>query len=542
MDNNSSPRSSFSSVRTSIEGMFRNIITSDDRHIISQFLLDVEHEIKGYDAEINRLRTAIHLLETKKLKMKKSMDWCRSLLSPVHRLPTEILMEIFSIACKENELDSSIPPNAINLSSVCGRWWEVIRSAPKMWSSITIPFENWKGRFPALEKLVLLFLDRSVTEPLHLQLHFPGPGFYVLDQDYSSGISSIFRVLHEHAARWQALYLAYPPPTFFFTQHDFPVLRKVELYSLHSTLSDTFFSLFGNAQSLRTFDVCGELLEDFRFDIPFHQIKTLFVRNPYVTAVFASHFARFPALETLYMKGISCDGDPSDQDNTEHHLSKTITSATFEFDIQPALDITFRLLTLPSLTSLEVRGSEGPPYVWPIWEGGAVTDFLSRSSCSITSLFLKNLPITSDQTITLLEHIPTLASLEIEECERMDEELEVEPEVEPLPNRIVTQFFLQRLTVEHKVFRPFRPSHSFLPLLTDITIAMRKDDSVEHGLFNAVASRWIPDPEEAKEIGVKSLKSVAITLLEREGDSDERRWLKSLEYFRDAGLRLRLNL
>ncbi|KAK1219982.1 hypothetical protein PQX77_017266 [Marasmius sp. AFHP31] len=520
-----------SSVRTSdIKGFFRNNITSSDRHVISQFLLDAEQEMKGYDAEINRLQTAIHLLETKKLGLKKSMDRCRSLLSPVHRLPMEILMEIFSIACEENELYSSILPNAMNLSSVCGRWWEVIRSAPKLWSSITIRFSDWKRRFPVLEDLVSLYLDRAATQPLHLQLDF-----IVMGQGGSETFS-ILRLLHDHAARWQVLDLSEPPSVFPCTPspHGFPALQVVRLRYVRSTLPDPLFSLFRNATSLHTFDVTGnlELSGESKFDIPFHQIKTLFVRHTFVCPALARYLAKFSALETLNTNGIGFPYDVQ-QEDTEPYLSKTITSVAFEFDSQIASDTTFRLFTFPRLTSLQVWGSRESLYEWPSWESGAVTDFLSRSS-SITSLSLKNLPITGDQTIALLERIPTLASLQVVERERTGED----PETGPLPNRIVTQPFLQRLTVDRDVFRPSRP---FLPLLTDVTIAMRENDAEEQGLFSAIASRWIPDLAEAKEIGVKSLKSITITLLEREGDSEERRLLKSLKCFRDAGLRLRLD-
>ncbi|KAJ8075909.1 hypothetical protein PM082_021541 [Marasmius tenuissimus] len=237
----------------------------------------------------------------------------------------------------------------------------------------------------------------------------------------------------------------------------------------------------------------------------------------------------------------------SDSGNTEHHSSNTVTSITSEFDSQLAFGATFRLLTIPSLTSLHLCGSNESLYEWPIWDGVAVADFLSRSSCSITSLCLKNLPITADQTITLLEHIPTLVSLEIEERRRPDSEEDEDEELDApesnslaalIPNCIITRSFLQRLTVEHEVFHS---SHPFLPLLTNITIAMREDDIAEKELFNAVASRWIPDPVQAKEIGVESLKSVTITFLEREGDSEERGLWKALECFRDAGLRLRVD-
>ncbi|KAL0066175.1 hypothetical protein AAF712_006800 [Marasmius tenuissimus] len=523
-----------SSVRTSIKGLFRNTITSSDRHTISQFLLDAEQEIQRHDAEINRLRTAIHLLETKKLGLKKSMDRCHSLLSPVHRLPTEILTEILSIACEENKLCPSTPPNVVKLSRVCGRWWEVICSAPKLWSSITIQFSSWEGKFPVLEKLVRLFLDRSDTQLLKLELDF----FAVFTDQDQIDMLPIIHALCDHAARWRVLGLENPPSTFTpsSSRIGMPALQHLKAYEVHP---DIFSSLFKNSPCLRTLDIMDDYI-DFSSDLPSdlssHLIKILVVRDAYADAA-CSYLLRFPVLETLYMHGISFHND-SNRENTEHHFSTTIASLAVEFDTQSALDATLCRLTLPQLTSLQVCGSDESvsECTWPIWAGAAVTDFLSRSSCTLTSLCLRKLPITGDQAITLLEHVPTLVSLEIRERPRTDEDPEVP---EPFPNRIITQTFLQRFAVEHEVFRS---SHAFLPLLADITFSMREDDSgVEQGMFNAVASRWIPDPAQAKEIGVKCLKSVTITVRERKGGSEEKRWLKALECFRDAGLRLRVD-
>ncbi|KAK1219058.1 hypothetical protein PQX77_018234 [Marasmius sp. AFHP31] len=513
-----------SSVRTSIKGSFRNTITSSDRHTISQFLLDAEQEIQRNDAEINRLRTAIHLLEIKKSGLKKSMDRCHSLLSPVHRLPTEILMEIFIIACEENELCLSSPSDVMKLSSVCGRWWEVIRSAPKLWSSITINFYRWKENFSALEKLVRLFLDRSDTQLLRLDLYFCS--------ENGIGMLPIIHALHDHAARWQVLHLNFPPPTFTLppSRLGLPALRRLAVFEVHP---DTFSSLIKNSPCLHTLEVSNDYT-NFPSDLSSPQIKKLVVTGATIEIV-CSHLQRFPALETIHMHGVLGSLSNSNPNNTEHHLSTTISSLTFECDDQLCLDATLSHLTLPRLTSLRVCSSEEFWCEWSTWTGGAVTDFLSRSSCTLTSLCLKDLPITGDQAISLLEHIPTLVSLEIEERPRTDED----PEEVPLPNRIMTQTFLQRLVVEHDVFRSL---HVFLPLLIDFTITMREDDSVvEQGLFNAVASRWIPDPAQAKEVGVKCLESFTITVLERKGGSEEKRWLKGLECFRDGGMRLRIN-
>ncbi|KAK1230230.1 hypothetical protein PQX77_006685 [Marasmius sp. AFHP31] len=517
-----------SSARTSIKGLFRNrAIASSDRHTISQFLLYVEQEIQRHDAEINRLQTAIHLLEIKKSGLKKSMDRGHSLLSPVHRLPTEILMEIFSIACEENELCPSSPPNVMKLSSVCGRWWEVIRPAPKLWSSIVISFESWEGEFSTLEKLVRLFLDRSDMQPLKLELNF----FNTNGDQNRIDMLPIIHTLHDQAARWQVLCLYGPPSTFTLppSRAGVPALQRLAVYAVEP---DIFSSLFKNSPCLRTLEVFDHEDTNFPSDLSCPQIKKLVVTGSTVARA-CSYLQRFPDLETLYMHEIWS----FNVSTIEHHFPTTITSFTSEFDDQLALDATLRHLTFPRLTSLQLCGSERSLHEWFAWAGGAVTDFLSRSSCTLTSLCLKDLPITGDQVIPLLECIPTLVSLEIAERPRTNKR-RGRDEV-PLLNRTITQPFLRRLTVEHDVFHS---SHGFLPLLTNFTITLRGDDiGVEQGLFNAVASRWIPDPTQTKEIGVKCLESVTITVLERKGGSKGKRWLKALECFRDAGLRLRVN-
>ncbi|KAJ8075913.1 hypothetical protein PM082_021545 [Marasmius tenuissimus] len=358
----------------------------------------------------------------------------------------------------------------MELSNVCGRWREVTRSASKLWSSISIHFKGWKGKFSALKKLVRLFLDRSQSQPLKLHLDFVG----AYREQGSSALEPIFRALYKHAARWQFLSLDNPPFTFTFPMDDELGLPALQRLKVSDAQPGIFLSISENSPRLSTVEITDILGEDVPIDRP-DQIKTLIVRDSYLELAI-QYLARFPALETLHMRRVSFED--SEWDTAEHLSSNTITSFTPECCDQLSLDDTLHYLTLPHLTSLQVCGFGWTLDEWPTWKGGAVIDFLSRSSCSITSL--KNLPITDVQTISLLEHIPALVSLKIEERPtRMNSE---DPEEVPSPNRIITQPFLQRLTVD-------RSSRPFLPLLTDLTIAMRKDDHVEQGLFNAVGSR-----------------------------------------------------
>ncbi|KAL0060791.1 hypothetical protein AAF712_012434 [Marasmius tenuissimus] len=238
-----------------------------------------------------------------------------------------------------------------------------------------------------------------------------------------------------------------------------PALQRLKVSDARPGI---FLSIFENSPRLSTVETTDVLGEDVPIDRP-DQIKTLIVRDSYLELAI-QYLARFPALETLHMRRVGFED--SEWDTAEHLSSNTITSFTSEC-VRLRVD-------LGRMARLERRSSHRLP---------------------VPFLLLQNLPITDVQTISLLEHIPTLVSLEIEECPtRMDSE---DPEEVPSPNRIITEPFLRRLTVD-------RSSRPFLPLLTDLTIAMRKDDHVEQGLLNAVGSRWILDPVWAKEIGVKS--------------------------------------
>ncbi|KAL0568369.1 hypothetical protein V5O48_013615 [Marasmius crinis-equi] len=160
--------------------------------------------------------------------------------------------------------------------------------------------------------------------------------------------------------------------------------------------------------------------------------------------------------------------------------------------------------------------------VWPVWTASVTADFLARSACSLTTLCLKRLPITDRQAIILLELMPDLTSLQIEELE--------DPGV--TSNRVVTDTFLQQLVVDQESYRLGQAGDSFLPRLTDIRLRLHGNNLSEQDLFAVVSSRWIPEVARQAETGIACLTSVDITVMG--GDSK----LESLQCYRDAGLRL----
>ncbi|KAJ8095173.1 hypothetical protein PM082_010395 [Marasmius tenuissimus] len=511
-----------------IRNFFRNTVTSLDRQTISQFLLDAETELKDCQAEINRLQTAIHLLEIKKRNLNTSMDKCRSLLSPVHRLPLEVLTNVFSFSCEVNTLEPSSLPSAIRIAMVCGRWRDAVLSSPILWSSLEIPFGSWKEKLDILTRLTVLYTDRSRIHPLTFKISFP-------DEHYELDPLAVIETLSRSCSRWRHFTISIPEtfarPELLFPALQgevLPLLESFHLIARPASKADrsgvvTIGRLFGTCPSLRNLWMEGSVGQP-KLGLPLPQMMRVTLEAAY-TRVAVNLLGRIPRVQELSLSFIV----KQDSAEVQHVLSSTIKTLSLSAKAQEDLDDVSQHLTIPSLKTLTIsscaKWREKLPRTWPSWQGSAVADFLTRSGCLITSLCLESLPITDTQTVTLMKLVPTLTSLRIEELD-----LSIAG-----PNKIVTSTFLRQFVVDQESHWIGHPGTSFLPLLTDITFKVKAQGLPEED-FTAVASRWAPDVARAKDIGIQCLRFVDVTVVGSGGESGSA--LDSLRCFRDAGLRL----
>ncbi|KAL0568372.1 hypothetical protein V5O48_013618 [Marasmius crinis-equi] len=522
-----------SSKSADLKRFFRSTVTSADRHIISQFLLDAEKELKGCQAEINRLRSAIHLLENRRNGLKKTTEKCHSLLLPVHRLPPEILMNIFLFCCETNDLDTpTCVPAALQVVKVCGHWRNVGLSTPSLWSSIRIVLEPWVGKAGSLVDLTEIFMERSKNSPLDLQVEFYSTTeIEPLDRETDEHVlTPAIAALSHNCARWRSMSLRIPKlfgthQNLFFgivRGQTLPLLRSLRLYGFgvhdpRNALPDNLPGLFSRCPSLRTTDIGPDRYLGEKLALPWHQIKSLTIQNSLPRPAFSS-IALHYRLEELTLLKV---GGHSNRGYTGHVVSNIKTMSVL-FRSQDDVDTTLVYLTLSGLTTLRLAADLKKLASWGAWEESSSLDMIDRSACSLTSLVIRHIPITDRQLITLLERLPTLSNLQLEEVPGR------------VPNAMVTGRFLRRLTVDHEN-SDFQSGSTFLPALTDITLVIREEGLVEQEIFDVVSSRRIPDPIEAKEVGVKCLQSFRITVMSRDIKEDR---LSSLDCFRDDGLRL----
>ena len=126
-----------------MQKFFLHAVSAPNRQVVKQYLLDGELELRGFHSEINRLKAKITVLETMREALNEKLRKYKSLLSPIHRLPPEVLVEIFRLSYGKGYLGIKAVPQAILLSRVCSRWRQVTLSAPQLWASVCVPFTIW---------------------------------------------------------------------------------------------------------------------------------------------------------------------------------------------------------------------------------------------------------------------------------------------------------------------------------------------------------------------------------------------------------------
>lgn len=187
---------------------------------IKTHLLGATEELGLLDAEILQLQATIDALRTKRQKLYTYIIDHQALLTPMRRIPQDILQEIF-IRCLPVHHNAVISHREapLLLGRVCSWWRKISTSIPHLWSSIhvTIPeYDRYyvnvgdplpptdQGYVLALSEAVNTWLSRSGDLPLSLSFRRP----YCAETEVEETIVSS---LVQFSSRWQhAIFEASP--------------------------------------------------------------------------------------------------------------------------------------------------------------------------------------------------------------------------------------------------------------------------------------------------------------------------------------------
>ncbi|KAL0069611.1 hypothetical protein AAF712_003269 [Marasmius tenuissimus] len=501
-------------------------MTAADRQVVKRYLLDGATELKGYRCEINRLKARITVLETMEEALKEKMERYSLLLLPVHCMPPEILVEIFKLSCRKEVFGTKGIPRAMVLSRVCARWNQVALSVPQLWASISVRFDIWcrtgREKMDRLKRFVDLFMKYSKTAPLSITLDDAGAIFEPVPFETLNQVMTAIGNVFANSDRWHRLEYTHYLLALPQLQQIVTCLLNLEHFETLGISSDESRIILATQEfpSLTSITIVPDLWNPD--DLPFHQATTLSFFRSHASAALAI-LRRCTNARRLALKDVGGDADNSSQESGNHIILPHLQYLSIVANNEQDATFPFQSSTLPVLSSIVLHGV--PPSIssWTRWNLDPVKDFLLCSSCPITSLSLRTLPLSDVETISLLVLLPTLNSLTIHE-DRYSE---------ARTNKIFTRAFLKHFSTLHEDMT----SRSFLPVIQNLDFTMHHSPPSRPALVSAIASRAPDGVSDHAATSVARLQSFTLTIMVKE-KVDVAPFLTPLQYFRDAGLRL----
>lgn len=425
-------------------------------------------DIASLDKRIESLTALLSQLCQEREDRQASADTFRSLLTPINRLPPEIVSQIFLDAVDDiplyqgDSLDISRGPWP--LAQVCSRWRDIGVSLPRLWSHVEIyPIGLHRSAGPILDT----WLSRSHNFPLSISIVIPR------NHSFQPHIDKIISQSH----RWVTASVG-------ISSLDIPCLSalKGRLPSLQTLVLDLHdfnpldleaTSSFDEAPALRDLELLNITISHLmNFRISWSQL-TRFVCNSgkfilYEIIDVLRHMSSLVSFET-YCTCLSVDNDAR-----LHPLTTTMPSLRrMSCGFSPWV---FKYLVLPALEEIVV-----------LWDSRFrfapfLDSLLRRSSCSLQVLHMKGGTLLDDDIIRTLTVAPSITTFHLTDaCE--DSEVVISN----------TAALLSQLT--HRASQ----ETCLAPNLTSFTLSILKRRSFDISPFlDMVESRWrnaAPDAE-----------------------------------------------
>ena len=212
-----------------------------DEAIIYENVEKVKVDISVIDKGMAQLAEIFSRLRERRDDLQGYVDKQLSLLSPIHHLPDDVLIEIFGHCCPtDSDSYASNNPQGVQwrIAKVCKRWSHVITSIRSIWSSINVDltlYANLKHLSYAnsLKAMARTCLVRSGRHPL--RLHFAAWEANFFDR-------SFFNTFWRQKERWQIIFV--PDQLIYHWDSDefmdslpswepasFPILKKMAVQS-----------------------------------------------------------------------------------------------------------------------------------------------------------------------------------------------------------------------------------------------------------------------------------------------------------------------
>lgn len=338
-----------------------------DTQRIYQLLEERKAELSTFAEEIELARAQVQRLEQQRDQVKGVVEELEALVSPVRRMPTDIMARVFEHCTWDQTAPRADPRVApLLLGQVCRSWRYLLFSLPSLWTTLQLDLpsttRDWEALVQSKSLSMHVWLSRSKALPISLFLNhakgslIPWHALMHLDKEILTLGCRLKDLTLHFSSRSLACLLT-------FTQSPLPYLQHLELQNTNSlpTSENPPPVVLHSAPSLKSLSLSWCSLDLRNFQVPWAQLQHLSLEydassfwNP-VHSDYLQTLSRCPNLTTLCL-GIGAsisDVDPA------HIVPVTLPHVhTFNSSIYvqtPYLQYFFDALRMPQLRHFDIK-------------------------------------------------------------------------------------------------------------------------------------------------------------------------------------------
>ncbi|KAJ7670738.1 hypothetical protein DFH06DRAFT_141250 [Mycena polygramma] len=387
---------------------------------IRSMLATNQAELVQLDATILAVSLILSELESQKSNLRNIVDALLGALSPIRRIPPEILSAVFLLS-RDNSLESDYyfiadPREApIVLGQVSSGWRSICHGTPLLWDNISLVSVLPMPKLPYIQKL----LDRSHNLPVSVRLATPYKDMLRNCPMELPPEPAVALLMGLHG-RLRTVTLEIPtsnllPPYNLHQREVFPILTSLDII-----LADpegqpdvaSALSAFSNAPCLKHVSLISHCIprhsRSLVDSLPWAQLTELLLYMP----VSLRDVQIILTLARRLQKARISDSTWSD-DSVERTVELS-DLRTFHFHLEndheehvaPA-DF-FGAFSFPSLRDLDIRAD--------LLASNILSNLLDRSQFKLERLALSDFLISSDELLEVLRRLPTLQELTLVAC------------------------------------------------------------------------------------------------------------------------------
>lgn len=361
----------------------------------------VLHDISGLQTVMNDIHTLQQQLFEQKNKIIKSINLHKRLVSPLWRLPTEVLSQIFCHCLPQiPKLDELQPPSTLTapmlLTKICRQWREIAVGMPNLWCMLSVEVDDryWQqGAF-----FYDTWLKRARGRPLSLRLQFHA-------DDHSTKLQHLIQPYVDQISSLSVdLSYAGPDTPELNMFHNLLALKEMSVYIWTDFFGDNMQASMSRSISQLPFTLCSFCISGWTLDS-----NELSSCNPIWAHLTTLRIGVWEAPDALHLLQLAPNlssltinivfGDAQALGPFTHTNLQTLVINCHDPGTQ-FCDL-LNALSLPTLRVLSV-------YRVPEWPHEEFKAFLARSNCPLENLIISDREATDEQRAEYVDLAPSL--------------------------------------------------------------------------------------------------------------------------------------